>query len=194
MRFFYGLVIWIALAGLAPTVSPIVPAHAAKTAAERAAQLDTLFAKLQTAKSDEDADLIVADIWAMWNLSGSEQIDEIMQRAQSLMHMGALGMALEVLDDVVRTAPDYAEGWNRRATVLFFIGQYDRSWKDCEEVLRREPRHFGALAGMGMIALTQGRHSASLEAFRRALKVNPFMKERRELIPALERKVGGREL
>jgi tetratricopeptide (TPR) repeat protein len=194
MRLLYAIAICAALAAGQSTWSPIAPAHATKSASERASRLDELFAKLQAAKSDDDADPIIADIWSVWNLSGSEQVDEIMQRALSLMHMGALGMALEVLDGVVAMAPDHAEGWNRRATVLFHIGQYDRSLKDCEEVLRREPRHFGAMAGMGMIALAQGRHGASLMAYRRALKVNPFMKERRELIPALEKKVDGRDL
>jgi tetratricopeptide (TPR) repeat protein len=110
------------------------------------------------------------------------------------MNIGAYEPALEVLDAVIQKAPEFAEGWNRRATILFVVGLHDRSLKDCEEVLRREPRHFGALVGMAMIAIAQGRYAAALDTYRRALMVNPYLKERQEIIPALERKVEGQPL
>ena len=169
-------------------------AVAATTANERAGQLDELFAILKAAKSDAEADQAVTRIWSIWNQSGSDEIDGLMQQALAFMSTGAFGPGLAVLDTVVQKAPEYAEGWNRRATLLFVVGLHDRSLKDCEEVLRREPRHFGALAGMAMIALAQGRHAAALDAYRRALTVNPFLKERQEIIPALERKVEGQPL
>ena len=194
MRVLYGIMVALALSAIAPAWSVVSPARATMPASERAGRLDRLFTELKAATTEDEADPIVAEIWSTWALSGSPQVDEVMERAVSLMGMGALGMALEVLDSVVAMAPDFAEGWNKRATTLFHIGEYDRSLKDCEEVLRREPRHFGALAGMGLIALRQGRHRDALEAYRRALKVNPFLKERHQLIPALERSVGDREL
>jgi tetratricopeptide (TPR) repeat protein len=190
----FGLAFGVTFGMSLPPWSPLRPAHAGVTANERASQLDDLFAKLHAASSDAEADPIVAGIWSLWNQSGSEEIDELMQHALTFMTMGAYGPALQVLDAVIQQAPGYAEGWNRRATVLFIIGQHDRSLQDCEEVLRREPRHFGALAGMAMIAGAQGRDAAELAAYRRALKVNPFLKERQEIIPALERKVEGQPL
>ena len=177
-----------------PPWPPSRPTHAGVTANERASQLDDLFAKLKAATSDANADAIVAEIWSIWNESGNDEIDELMGQALAFMNMGAYGPALEVLDAVIQKAPEFAEGWNRRATVLFVVGLHDRSLKDCEEVLRREPRHFGALAGMAMIAIAQGHYAAALDAYRRALKVNPYLKERQEIIPALERKVEGQPL
>ena len=196
MRWRAALRLCVVLATASATWLPMFPALvvAATNANERAGQLDELFAKLKAAKSDTEAEPVVARIWSVWNLSGSDEIDELMRQALVFMSLGAFGPGLEVLDAVVQKAPEYAEGWNRRATLLFVVGQYDRSLKDCEEVLRREPRHFGALGGMAMIALSQGRHSAALDAYRRALKVNPFLKERQGLIPALERKVEGQPL
>ncbi len=183
--------------------APIAAAHAGEPpahiyfvaqSAERDRQLDELFATLKAAKSQEEADAIVVRIWAIWNTSGNEAIDELMQFSLKLMNSAAFGPALEVLDTIVQQAPDYAEGWNRRATLLYIVDEYDRSLRDCEEVLRREPRHFGALAGMGMIAIAQGRHAAALDFYRRALKANPFLRERQAILPALEKKVEGQPL
>jgi tetratricopeptide (TPR) repeat protein len=188
------LLICLALGMAMPPWSPIRPAHAGVTAHERASQLDDLFAQLKAATSDAEADTIVAEIWSMWNQSGSNEVDELMQQALAFMNMGAYEPALEVLDAVIQKAPEFAEGWNRRATILFVVGLHDRSLKDCEEVLRREPRHFGALVGMAMIAIAQGRYAAALDTYRRALMVNPYLKERQEIIPALERKVEGQPL
>jgi tetratricopeptide (TPR) repeat protein len=99
-----------------------------------------------------------------------------------------------MLDEVVKRAPEYAEGWNKRATLLYIMGEYDRSRADCDEVLKREPRHFGALAGMGLIAIAQSDYKAALAAYRRALAANPYLKERDEIIPALVKKVEGEKL
>jgi Flp pilus assembly protein TadD len=87
-------------------------------------------------------------------------------------------------------APDWAEGWNKRATVYFMRGDHASSLADIDRVLALEPRHFGALAGQGLIRMAQGNYREALSAFRKALRHNPFLKERFELIPMLERKVG----
>ena len=184
----------VALGAAASAVSWRTETHTVADAGERERQLDELFVTLQAAKSQSEADAAIAQIWSIWNRSGSDVIDELMQFALKLMNMAAFAQALEVLNTVVQQAPGYAEGWNRRATVLYIVDQYDLSLKDCEEVLRREPRHFGALTGMGMIAVAQGRDAAALEFYRRALKANPFLKERQEIIPALEKKVEGQPL
>ena len=156
----------------------------------RAQRLDGLFAVLKTAKDQDEGDAIVADIWKVWLQSGSADMDGRMEQATKLMAHGLLPYAIEALDAIVAAAPHWAEGWNKRATVLFLMGEYDRSLADIERVLALEPRHFGALAGIGMIRTQKGELREALAALRRALAVNPFLKERYGLIPALEKELG----
>jgi tetratricopeptide (TPR) repeat protein len=137
---------------------------------------------------------MVAEIWNLWLQSGRPEIDAAMQQVVDLMGNGLSTLAMPVLDDIVARAPGWAEGWNKRATVLYVLGEHDRSLADIERVLALEPRHFGALAGIGLIRIAKGEHRAALAAFRRAPAVNPFLKERFGLIPALEREVGEKPL
>jgi tetratricopeptide (TPR) repeat protein len=161
----------------------------APEAAARAQRLDTLFARLKTTKDEAEGDATVAEIWHVWMQSGDAALDEAMQRA--VLAMGHVpGLALPILDDIVARAPQWAEGWNKRATALFLLGEYDRSLADIDRVLALEPRHFGALAGLGYIRINQGESRQALVAMRRALAVNPFLKERFGIIPALEKETG----
>ena len=111
-----------------------------------------------------------------------------------MMNSGLPDQALPVLDDVVARAPQWAEGWNKRATLLYVLGDHDRSLADIDRTLALEPRHFGALAGLGLIRAARGENREALAALRRALAINPFLKERFGLIPALEREVGEKPL
>ena len=163
-------------------------------AATRAQRLDELFARLKTAKVEDDGDDIVAGIWKLWLQSGNAEIDARMHEAILLMGQGAGAIAMPILDDIVRRLPDWAEGWNKRATMLYIMGEHDRSLADIDRVLALEPRHFGALAGQGLIRMDKGEYRAALAAFRRALAVNPFLKERHGIIPALEKEVGEKAL
>jgi tetratricopeptide (TPR) repeat protein len=165
-------------------------AQSASDAAARAQRLDHLFGTLQSTKDEQEADTAVAEIWRLWLQSGTPDLDERMEQANKLIGHGLHALALPVLDDLLKRAPDWAEAWNRRATVLYLVGEHDRSLADIERVLALEPRHFGALAGIGLIRIARGEYRAALAAYRRALTVNPFLKERRQLIPALEEKVG----
>ena len=161
----------------------------AHEASARARHLDTLFGRLKTTKDEVQGDAVVAEIWQVWMQSGDAALDEAMQRA--VLAMGHVpGLALPILDDIVARAPQWAEGWNKRATALFLLGEYDRSLADIDRVLALEPRHFGALAGQGFIRMNQGESRQALAALRRALAVNPFLKERHGLIPALEKETG----
>ena len=170
------------------------PAAAEIDARRRAGELDARFIDLKAAASQTDGDRIVAEIWQLWLKSGDTEIDALVDRGVANMQFGNLASALAIFDDVVRRKPEFAEGWNKRATVLYMMDEYDRSLADCAEVLAREPRHFGALAGMGLMALARDDAKAALAAFRRALAVNPYLHERRELIPELERRAGERPL
>lgn len=193
-RFAHGWYVALVLLGLmscaaglraqAPTPPPAAPSDAA-----RAQQLDALFARLKATKDEAEGETIVADIWQLWLQSGNAEIDDAMQRA--VLAMGRVpALALPILDDIVARAPQWAEGWNKRATVLYLLGEHDRSLADIDRVLALEPRHFGALAGIGLIRMDKGESRQALAAFRRALAVNPFLKERLGLIPALEKEIG----
>jgi tetratricopeptide (TPR) repeat protein len=165
------------------------PAAPSEDASARARQLDDLFARLGAAKAQEDGEGIVAQIWKLWQQSGTSELDAALERAILIMGR-APALAMPVLDDIVARAPNWAEGWNKRATALYLMGEYDRSLADIDRVLVLEPRHFGALAGLGLIRIEKGEIREALAAFRRALAVNPFLRERFGLIPALEKQIG----
>jgi len=114
-------------------------------------------------------------LWLLWTRSGDAGIDALMARATEEMQAGRYVEALTVLDQVVREKPDFAEGWNRRATVQYLAGELRKSIADCDEVLKRNPGHFGALSGLGQIYLQLADEEKALEWFRRALEVNPNM-------------------
>lgn len=161
---------------------------------ERKTRLDALFAKLNRTKDGAVAHALIQQIWIAWSQSGRRSIDDLLSRGKINISEGEYEAALEKFDQVIRRAPDFAEGWNGRATVLFMMGRYTQSLADIVETLKREPRHFGALAGRGMIFMRLGQYGAALKAFDEALRHNPFIPERERLIPALRDKLGVREL
>ena len=114
-------------------------------------------------------------LWLLWSRSGDAQIDALMARGTEHMQAGRYAEAVDAFTDVTKARPDFAEGWNRRATVYYLDGQYERSIADCHEVLKRNPRHFGALSGMGQIHFQLEDWGNALEWYRRALEVNPNM-------------------
>jgi tetratricopeptide (TPR) repeat protein len=114
-------------------------------------------------------------LWLLWTRSGDAEVDREMARATELMQAGRHDEAISILSQVVKKKPDFAEGWNRRATVYYLVGEYQKSIADCDEVLKRNPKHFGALSGLGQIYLRLERYEESLKWFHRALEVNPNM-------------------
>ena len=114
-------------------------------------------------------------LWLLWTRSGDAEIDRLMARATEDMRAGNYDQAIAVLTDITKRRPDYAEGWNRRATVYYLAGDYRKSIADCDEVLKRNPRHFGALSGLGQVHLALEDEETALGWFRRALEVNPNM-------------------
>ncbi len=126
-------------------------------------------------------------IWRIWSRSGNEAIDEQLARGVESMNTGALDEALEAFNAVVRDRPDFAEGWNKRATVYYLLGRDKESLADCDKVLALNPRHFGALGGAAQIHLRGGRPQQALEYFRRAVAVNPNLSGATQMIPLLEK-------
>jgi tetratricopeptide (TPR) repeat protein len=141
----------------------------------REESLDRLFASLRKASGEQAAKATEEKIWELWSRSDSATAEILL--GQAVVAMGAADNAasLEILDRIIAAYPTYAEAWNKRATLHFMIGNYNTSLSDIEKVLDLEPRHFGALAGRGMIYQRQGKWSEALSAFREALSMNPNM-------------------
>jgi tetratricopeptide (TPR) repeat protein len=112
-------------------------------------------------------------LWAIWQRSGDPAIDQLLQQGIALMEAGRLPESVAVFSEVIAKAPAFAEGWNKRATAYYLMDELDRSLSDCEEVVRRNPLHFGALSGFGLIHLQKQDLPRAAEYFEKALAVNP---------------------
>ena len=160
------------------------------TSAEVAAEREWLFEALRTAPTEEIGAAIADQIWRFWFRQGPDnEANQIMAKAMERRDSHDFAGAIEHLDELVAVAPNWAEAWNQRATVLFFQEYYDRSLEDVEKVLALEPKHFGALAGKAVILMHQGRVELGQKALREAVAVHPWLKERGMLLP-----VPGQEL
>jgi tetratricopeptide (TPR) repeat protein len=162
--------------------------------ADRTRGLDFLFGALKAAPDEASAKHVEARIWALWMQTPSDTTALLMMRAKAAMDAQQMDVALKLLDAVVKLRPDYVEGWNRRATLYYLQNDYAHSLQDIEQVLVREPRHFGALAGLGMIMQDLGDEKRALDAFRKALAVNPHLDKVPELVKTLTEKVEGRDI
>jgi tetratricopeptide (TPR) repeat protein len=161
---------------------------------DRIKNLDFLFEALKVAPDADSAKLVEGRIWALWLASGSDTTDLLMTRAKTAVDSKDPKLAIQLLDAVVELRPDYVEAWNRRATIHFANKDYGRSLADIRQVLAREPRHFGALSGLGVIMQEFGEEKLALEAFRRALAVNPHLQKIPDFVKSLTEKVEGRDI
>ena len=125
-------------------------------------------------------------LWAVWSRSGDARIDDLLKRGVAQMRDEHFGDAIATFTRVIELKPDFAEGWNKRATAYFLAGEYRRSLADCDEVIKRNPQHFGALSGYGQIYLQLGQPEKAIEYFKRALEVNPNLDQLQSVIEALE--------
>jgi tetratricopeptide (TPR) repeat protein len=162
--------------------------------ADRTKGLDFLFGALKAAPDEASAKHVEARIWAIWMQTPSDTAALLMVRAKAAMDAQKMDVALKLLDAVVKLRPDYVEAWNRRATVYYLQNDYRHSLEDIEQVLVREPRHFGALAGLGMIMQDLGDDKRALDAFRKALAVDPYLDKVPEMVKTLSEKVEGRDI
>ena len=159
------------------------------TEEQRQELLDRLFGRLKTAKDQKEGKAIEQSIWRLWTRSGSPTDDLLLDQAAKSMAAREYDRALDILDAIVEHSPDFSEAWNKRATVNYVVGRLDQSLADINKVLSLEPRHFGALSGLGMIRRDQGDERGALEAFREALAINPFMPNVQEAVRALEKEL-----
>jgi tetratricopeptide (TPR) repeat protein len=114
-------------------------------------------------------------LWLLWSRSGDKAIDALMAKGVEEMQAGQFKESIATFSDVIRRKPAFAEGWNKRATVLFLAGEFRKSLADCDEVMKRNPNHFGALAGYGQIYFQQEQYDRAIKYWKRALQVNPNM-------------------
>jgi tetratricopeptide (TPR) repeat protein len=156
--------------------------------------LDFLFGALKVAPDDETAKAIEERIWAMWAVSRSDTTNLLMTRVHTAVEAKDIDLAIKLLDAVVKIKPDYVEAWNRRATLYYMKKDYGRSIADIREVLKREPRHFGALSGLGLMLQDVGDDKGALEVYRRALAVYPRLPRIPDIVKTLQEKVEGRDI
>jgi tetratricopeptide (TPR) repeat protein len=161
---------------------------------ERTFSLDTLFEALKIAPDEASAKAIEDRIWALWMVSGSDTCNVLMSRAKMAADGRDYGLAIKLLNAVIELRPEYTEGWNRRATVYYLQKDYAHSLADIREVLAREPRHFGALSGLGAIMQEIGDDKHALGAYRRALAIDPHLEHIGEVVKTLTEKVEGRAI
>jgi tetratricopeptide (TPR) repeat protein len=161
---------------------------------DRGRNIDFLFEALKAAPDAEIAKQVESRIWAIWLASGSDTADLLMSRVKAAIEAKDTKLAIQLLGSIIEIKPDYIEAWNRRATLFFALKDYGRAIADIQEVLNREPRHFGALAGLGMILEEVGEDKQALDAFRKALVVNPHMQKIPDHVKALAEKVEGRDI
>ena len=168
--------------------TPFKEAGADQTAPE----LDALFARLLITDNHAEAVGITNRIWAVWRVHEDDEVMALMTRGMRSMRAADLPKAVEHFSEVIRIDPDFAEGWNARATAYYNMGEYGLSTHDVKATLRLEPRHFGALSGQGLIYMALDSLEDALFFFERALDVNPHMHQLKPSIEKIKQELAGR--
>jgi tetratricopeptide (TPR) repeat protein len=134
-------------------------------------------ALVQALRDPDGAVRVLAEqaLWEVWSRSGNQDVDRLFATGTTAMGEGRFADAVAAFTRIIERDPAFAEGWNKRATAYFLMGQYEKSLADCDEVMKRNPHHFGALSGYGMIYLRLDQPARALHYFERALAVNPNM-------------------
>jgi tetratricopeptide (TPR) repeat protein len=190
-----------ALAADPPTASEAKPASpapqtkqvepAAKTPAEERADL---YARLAASKDADETEGIITLLLHSYSESGSDTGDLLLQRARHAIGIEQYQDALKILDQTIALLPDWAEGWNARATVRYLDDDYNGSMADVAQTLKREPNHLGALMGMGAILEARGKREDALKVYERALTIAPHWRNAKEAADKLKSALSGSEL
>ena len=156
--------------------------------------LDLLFDRLAASRSERSARPYEAEILRRFHRSGSDTADLLLSWSAQAVNDKEYGAALDLLDRLIILKPDFAEAWNKRATVHFMTEQFGKAVSDLRQTLALEPRHFGALSGLGVILREVGRDQGAIAALRQALEIHPHLDDARELLEKLEAKEAGHDI
>jgi tetratricopeptide (TPR) repeat protein len=158
---------------------------------QRDGRLDALFERLQETSDPVDAAAIQQQIWQIWIESDDAASNQLMRRGMAAMASGDPDSALDAFDELVTLAPDFAEAWNKRATVYYLMGRLDESVTDIQQTLELEPRHFGALSGLALIYDAVEEPEAAIRSLEAALEINPHLHGSRDRLRSLREKMKG---
>ena len=154
----------------------------------RNTKLNQLFRQLKNSATASTALKIEIKIWDIWITHPTEKkLTRLLAKGSNLMDQRKLEESYKIFSKVIQTAPDWAEAWNKRATVLYLMGRYQESFNDIDKVLKLEKRHFGALSGQGLVLLKLENYAEALESYQRAQKIYPLINSARVMIPRLEK-------
>ncbi|MCK5366779.1 MAG: tetratricopeptide repeat protein [Gammaproteobacteria bacterium] len=152
-------------------------------------RLDALFEVLETTSGMQAARAAEAEIWRIWIASGREEIDALMVEGVAAMRNQRFEDAIALFGQITERAPEFAEGWNKRATAYYLNDDHVASVRDIQRTLALEPRHFGAISGMGLIFLSRGDESGALAAFEAVLAIHPGAPGARQRVEELRKRV-----
>mgnify|MGYP000433116380 FL=1 len=158
-------------------------------------RLPKLFESLKSATDAKTAQVTASDIWRIWSEKPDDKrIAELLRQGTEQMNAGQLRRAEKLFTSVINAAPDFAEAWNKRATVYFLMGAYDLSKKDIAQTIAREPQHFGAWSGLGLVETHIGNYDAALKAYEKAARIHPFLEGYENMVEKLRKLAQGTPL
>ena len=155
---------------------------------DRDVKLNLLFEELKKSNNDSVTLEIEMKIWNIWSTHPTqEKLTQLLSKGSSLMSTGKLETAYKIFSTIIESTPDWAEGWNKRATVLYLMGRYQESLKDIDEVLKRESRHFGALSGQGLVHIKLKNYEKAIKSYETVQKIYPSISSAKVMIPQLKK-------
>ena len=177
-----------------PIMALLALGGAAASADQTDRRLDGLFKQLKETKDDAEARGLETQIWAIWTRSDNEDVNQLMEVGSLAMAGQKFEIALNAFNRIIELAPNFAEGWNKRATLYYLMGNYPASLADIKRTLELEPRHFGALSGLGLVNVELEHDEAALAAFERALAVDPHLDSANKNAEALRERIKQRQI
>ncbi len=190
----YSVILALVLLAAGPVLAQSSGSNPVADAAGQRSTLDQLFFDLKRERNEQAAKRISKKIWEEWTKSGSASIDLMMGWSQDAIDARKFHVALDFLDQVVTLQPDFAEGWNRRATLHFMMNEYSKSVADIKRTLLLEPRHFGALSGWGMILKNTDQKQQALKVFSQTLEIYPMMRSAQAEVAQLTDELAGDDI
>ncbi len=180
--------IWlVTVYGILTTLMMAAPATGRADQSDK--RLEALFGRLKNTDDPKEAQIIEANIWRIWTDSGRDDLNALVEEGIRDMAQGRLKKAIAIFNRVVTTLPEFAEGWNKRATAHYLNEDYTASMIDIERTLVLEPRHFGAISGMGLIFMARGDEAVALRAFEQVLKIHPYARGAKTYVERLRKKL-----